>query len=92
MNEGDPAIRLAHQSIFDVTEEGAQSIGLFWFTRTSVDNQKIRYHAGGEFGTTSYCEICPAQQDGIVLLTNDAGADTENELKIMASLILKTGK
>ncbi|TWJ03329.1 CubicO group peptidase (beta-lactamase class C family) [Mucilaginibacter frigoritolerans] len=92
MDEGDTAIKLAHQSIFDMNEEGAQSIGLFWFTRKSAEKQKVVYHAGGSFGTTSYYEVHPDQQEGIVLLTNDAGAVTENELKILASLILKTGK
>jgi CubicO group peptidase (beta-lactamase class C family) len=92
MNERDPAIRLAHQPKFDVSEEGADSIGLFWFIKKSAENEKVIYHAGGSFGTTSYCEVHPDQRDGIVMLANDAGAGTERELKILASLILKAGK
>jgi CubicO group peptidase (beta-lactamase class C family) len=92
LNERNPAIKLAHQPIFDISEEGADSIGLFWFTKKSAENEKVIYHAGGSFGTTSYCEIHPDQQDGIIMLTNDAGPGTEDELKMLASLILKVEK
>ncbi|MGY3211981.1 serine hydrolase domain-containing protein [Mucilaginibacter sp. HD30] len=88
LNEKDPAIALAHRPIVQVKEEGADSIGLFWFIKKPASNQRIIYHAGGSFGTTSYCEIRPGEKSGIVLLANDASPGTEQELKKIAALLL----
>lgn len=88
IDESNPVIRLAHRPVFKISEEGADSIGLFWFIRKSLKNERIVYHAGGSFGNTSYCEIRPDQQSGIVLLTNDASPGTEEELKRLADLIM----
>jgi serine-type D-Ala-D-Ala carboxypeptidase/endopeptidase len=92
IDETDPAIVLAHQPVSKVTEEGADSIGLFWFIKKSPQSARIIYHSGGSFGTTSYCEIRPGEKNGIVLLANDASAGTEQQLKILADLIMKIEK
>jgi len=89
INEDIPAVKLAHQPLLKVSEEGADGIGLYWFLKKSEGSERIIYHAGGGFGTTSYCEIHLHQRNGIVLLANDASAGTENELKTIASLIFK---
>ncbi|MGY3213308.1 serine hydrolase domain-containing protein [Mucilaginibacter sp. HD30] len=88
VNEKNAAIALAHRPIFKVAEEGADSIGLFWFIRYPIGKQRIIYHAGGSFGSTSYCEVRPGETSGIVLLANDAGPGTEAELKKIAALLL----
>ena len=90
LNEKDQAVKLAHRPLFKVSEEGADSIGIFWFVKKSPDNQRIVYHAGGSFGTTSYCEIRPDQKSGIILISNDASPGTEDDLKKIAALLLNT--
>jgi D-alanyl-D-alanine-carboxypeptidase/D-alanyl-D-alanine-endopeptidase len=88
MNEKDPAIALSHQVTFKNTAEGNADIGLFWFTRKSPKGYRQVLHAGGGFGTTSYCLIYPDLKTGVVILTNDASPGTEHEIKQMADEIL----
>lgn len=88
LNEHDSAIILAHQPIQQITDEGAESIGLCWLNKKSKKGYREIFHAGGSAGHTSFCLICPQTQTGIVCLTNDAGPDTEHAIKMMADQIL----
>ena len=88
MNEADPAIALAHQIIFKNTSEYNADIGLFWFIKRSAGGNRRVEHAGGSFGATSYCMVYPGLKTGIVILTNDASAGTEREIRKMADEVL----
>jgi len=88
LNENDPAIMLAHKPIQQVTDEGADGIGLYWMNKKTKKGYREIFHAGGSAGHTSYCIICPQTQTGIVCFANDAGPDTEHALKAMADQIL----
>jgi len=88
MNEKDPAIALAHQVTFKHSAEGDNNIGLFWFSKTLPNGNREVMHAGGSFGTTTYCLVSPSQHIGIVCLCNDAAPGTEHELTIMCNDLL----
>ena len=88
LNENDPAIRLAHQTIQQITDEGAESIGLYWMNKKTAKGYREVFHAGGSAGHTSFCLVCPQTKTGIICFANDAGPDTERALKAMADQIL----
>ena len=88
LNASDPAVMLAHKPIQQITDEGAESIGLYWLNKTTTKGYSEIFHAGGSVGHTSFCLVCPQTQTGIVCLTNDAGPDTERALKAMADQII----
>lgn len=88
LNEDDPAIMLAHNPIQQIPEEGAESIGLYWLNKKTGRGYREIFHAGGSAGHTSFCLLCPQTQTGIVCFANDAGPDTEHEIKVMVDQIL----
>lgn len=88
LNEDDPAIMLAHKPIQQVTDEGAENIGLYWLNKKTEKGYREIFHAGGSVGHTSLCVICPHTQTGIICFANDAGPDTEHAIKTMADQIL----
>lgn len=88
LNASDPAIMLAHKPIQQITDEGAESIGLYWLNKKTKKGYREIFHAGGSAGHTSFCLVCPQTQTGIVCFTNDAGPETEHAIKSMADQIL----
>ena len=89
MNEKDPAIALAHQPTFRHSAEGDNDVGLFWFSKTLPGGIREVMHAGGGFGTTTYCLVCPSLNIGIVCLCNDSAPGTEHELTLMCDDLLR---
>lgn len=88
MNGKDKAIALAHRPTFMNSAEGNEDIGLFWFSKKMANGFRRIDHAGGSFGSTSYCAIYPDLKLGIVCLTNDASPDTEHQIKGASAEIL----
>ncbi|MBO2012150.1 serine hydrolase domain-containing protein [Hymenobacter negativus] len=88
LNEQDPVVALAHQPTFRHTTEANADIGLCWFVTPEGPGERQVHHAGGSFGTTSYCLLSPAGRTGIVCLANDAGPTTEQELRDLSQQIL----
>lgn len=88
MDEDNPAIALAHKVTFKHTTEDDADIGLCWFSKDIGNGIRKVNHAGGSFGFTSYCLIYPSLGLGLVCLANDAGPDTERQLREMAVGIL----
>jgi CubicO group peptidase (beta-lactamase class C family) len=88
LNESDPAIGLAHKPIQQITDEGAESIALYWLNKKTKKGYREIFHAGGSAGHTSFCLVCPQTQTGIVCFANDASPDTEHAIKAMANEIL----
>jgi D-alanyl-D-alanine-carboxypeptidase/D-alanyl-D-alanine-endopeptidase len=89
LNGKDLTIKLAHQSIYQIDEEGADGIGLFWFNKTIGNGLKEIYHAGGSFGSTSYCALCSDRKTGVVILCNNSGPDIERLFKTMGDVIMR---
>jgi len=80
LDEANPVIRLAHQSLLGNVEDGE---GLIW--NLAVDGQtRILWHGGGTFGMSSQIVLYPAAQEGFVLLANDTCQGTEGALKDIA--------
>lgn len=88
LNEQDPVVALAHQPTFRHTSENNADIGLCWFVTPAGPGPRRVQHAGGSFGTTSYCLLQLDSQTGIVCLANDAGSTTERELRNLSQQIL----
>ncbi len=88
LDESNPAIGLSHQPTFKNTEEDSADIGLFWFSKIDNMGERRVMHAGGSFGTTSYCEIIPAKGVGVIIIANDASPGTERAIRSMATQIL----
>jgi len=89
LDEHDPAIYLSHQPTFHHTAEHGDDIGLCWFIRNVPGDYRLVRHAGGSFGSTSYCAVYPERHTGIVCLANDAGQETEHEMIRLADEIMK---
>jgi serine-type D-Ala-D-Ala carboxypeptidase/endopeptidase len=81
------AVSLSHQPTFFRTDEDSADIGLCWFSK-SVGGYKQISHAGGTFGTTSFCLIIPELKKGVICFANDTGPTTEKELREMSQKIL----
>ncbi|WP_235998201.1 serine hydrolase [Hymenobacter sp. BT559] len=85
--EKDPAVVLAHRPTWGSIED--QAIAFNWNLEKTVDGQRKLQHSGGTFGCASYCEFYPAQQFGVVLLSNESDENTQGSLQAMAEQIRK---
>jgi serine-type D-Ala-D-Ala carboxypeptidase/endopeptidase len=75
--ERDPIVRKSHDLIRgNIREFG---VGLIWDEATANGERRL-WHSGGSFGMSSQMELFPDAKIGIVLLANDGGFDTQNQL------------
>ena len=86
LNENYADVKLSHQPTFGKVEDGA--IALNWKVRKTNDRISIS-HTGGSLGFSSYMVFCPDLNSGIVLLSNEADQNTQNDLIILSHKILK---
>ncbi|WP_461103538.1 serine hydrolase domain-containing protein [Spirosoma koreense] len=82
------AVRLSHQLTWGNVDNLA--FGLNWFLHKTLDSQRQLEHSGGTFGFASYCDLYPDRQVGLVLLANDAGQSTQNQLGELSKKIMDT--
>ncbi|RFM27650.1 serine hydrolase domain-containing protein [Deminuibacter soli] len=82
------AVNLAHTATFRHTDEDGADIGFYWFIKNTTDGERAIMHAGGSFGTTSFCLIEPGLQRGIICIANDAAPGTERALRKLAGEII----
>lgn len=87
LNEQNAIVKLSHQPTFGKIEDGA--IALNWKVKKTEDGRVSISHTGGSLGFSSYMVFYPALNSGIVLLSNEADQDTQNELIILAEKIMK---
>lgn len=72
LGAADDAVRLSQQA----TGGGDHALaGFNWRISTSADGGRVLRTSGGTFGASSYVEIRPDVDYGIVLLTNRSGAE-----------------
>ncbi len=75
--ERDPIVRKSHELIRgNIREFG---VGLVW-DEAVVNGERRLWHSGGAFGMSSQMELFPDAKIGIVLLANDGGFETQNQL------------
>jgi len=86
LNEENAIVKLSHQPTFGKVEDGA--IALNWKVRKTNDRISIS-HTGGSLGFSSYMVFCPDLNSGIVLPSNEADQNTQNDLIILSHKILK---
>jgi len=87
LNEANPIVKLSHQPTFGKVEEGA--IALNWKVKKTERGNRSISHTGGSLGFSSYIVFFPDSNSGIVLLSNEAGQDTQNELIALSEKIIK---
>lgn len=87
LNETNAAVKLSHQPTVGKVEDGA--VALNWKVKNSVDGRRSISHTGGSLGFSSYIVFYPESNSGIVLLSNEAEQNTQNELITLADKILK---
>ncbi len=85
-DERDPAVKLSHQLTWGSPD--SQAFGLNWFLHKTIDSKQRLEHSGGTFGFASYCDLYPDLNLGIVLLANDAGQSTQNQLGELSQKIV----
>jgi D-alanyl-D-alanine-carboxypeptidase/D-alanyl-D-alanine-endopeptidase len=86
LNEENATVKLSHQPTFGKVEDGA--IALNWKVR-KTNNRRSISHTGGSLGFSSYIVFYPDLNSGIVLLSNEADQNTQNELITLSDKILK---
>ena len=84
LNESDPVIKQSHSAIFDKGESVQE--GLVWYMTEEGGERKL-WESGGAFGMASQLVLYPESKIGIVLLANDGGFSTQDELGAMAKEI-----
>jgi serine-type D-Ala-D-Ala carboxypeptidase/endopeptidase len=84
LDESDPVIRQSHSVIFG-SGEGVQD-GLVWYMTQEGGERKL-WESGGAFGMSSQLVLYPKSKIGIVLLANDGGFSTQDQLDAMAKKI-----
>jgi len=84
LNESDPVIKQSHSAIFDKGESVQD--GMVWYMTQEGGERKL-WESGGAFGMASQLVLYPESKIGIVLLANDGGFSTQDELGAMAKEI-----
>jgi CubicO group peptidase (beta-lactamase class C family) len=81
LDESDPVIRQSHSAIFD-NSKSVQD-GMVWYMTQEGGERKL-WESGGAYGMASQLVLYPESKIGIVLLANDGGFSTQEELGVMA--------
>jgi D-alanyl-D-alanine-carboxypeptidase/D-alanyl-D-alanine-endopeptidase len=84
LDETDPVIRQSHSAIFSGGDRIQE--GLVWYITQEGGERKI-WESGGAFGMASELVLYPESKLGIVLLANDGGFSTQDELGKLAQKI-----
>ncbi len=87
LNETNPVVKLSHAPTFGKIEEGA--IALNWKVKKTTSGNRSISHTGGSLGFSSYMVFYPDLNTGIVLLSNEADQETQNDLITLSDKILK---
>jgi D-alanyl-D-alanine-carboxypeptidase/D-alanyl-D-alanine-endopeptidase len=84
LDESDPVIRQSHSAIFGGGDNVQE--GMVWNMTREGGERKI-WESGGAFGMASQLVLYPESKIGIVILANDGGFSTQEELGEMAKKI-----
>ncbi len=84
LNESDPVIRQSHSAIFGNGESVQDA--MIWYMTQEGGERKL-WETGGAFGMASQLVLYPESKMGIVLLANDVGFSTQEELGALAKKI-----
>jgi serine-type D-Ala-D-Ala carboxypeptidase/endopeptidase len=84
LDESDPVIKQSHSAIFG-SGESIQD-GLVWYMTREGGERKL-WESGGAFGMSSHLVLYPESKIGIVLLANDGGFSTQDQLGALANEI-----
>lgn len=88
LDESDAVIHLAHSLLHG---DAANGRALIW-NLTLDRGSRVLWHGGGTFGMTSQVVLFPDEEQGYVLLANDACKGTEDALKDIAITVHNRSK
>jgi D-alanyl-D-alanine-carboxypeptidase/D-alanyl-D-alanine-endopeptidase len=80
LDERDAAVSRSHQPLVGSAGDG---VAMAWHLGLAGQDPML-WHSGGSFGTSAQVVLFPSQQEGYVLLTNDACEGTEGALREFA--------
>lgn len=80
LDERDPAIARSHRPLVGNATDG---VAMAWHLELAGHDRMLE-HSGGSFGTSAQVVLFPQQQEGYVLLANDACEGTEGALRDFA--------
>lgn len=80
LDERDPAVARSHRPLVGNAADG---VAMAWHSELAGHDRMLE-HSGGSFGTSAQVVLFPGQQEGYVLLTNDACDGTEGALRNFA--------
>lgn len=86
LDESDPVIRQSHSAIFGNGDHVQE--GMVWYMTQEGGERKL-WESGGAFGMASQLVLYPESKIGVVLLANDGGFSTQEQLGAMAKKIRK---
>ena len=84
LDEIDPTIKQSHSAIFGNGESVQE--GMTWYMTREGGERKL-WESGRAFGMASQLVLYPESKIGIVLLANDGGFSTQDELAALAKKI-----
>jgi len=84
LDENDPVINRSHSAIFGSGEP--VQLGIVWYITREAGERKI-WESGGAFGMASELVLYPESKFGIILLANDGGFSTQDELGALAKKV-----
>jgi serine-type D-Ala-D-Ala carboxypeptidase/endopeptidase len=86
--EPDAAVRLTHQGTW-FTLDRKLSVGFFWIMgQTPSGGQRLRY-SGGTFGFSSFCDLYPEEQLGVVLQSSVADPSAQDDLQVLSETLVE---
>ncbi len=84
--ERDASTKLAHRANWH-TLDSKQALGYYWIIGESAAGRRLRY-SGGTFGFSSFCDLYPETQIGVVMLANIATAQAQSTMQAMSERIV----
>jgi CubicO group peptidase (beta-lactamase class C family) len=84
LDESDPVIRQSHSAIFGIGQNVQE--GMVWNMNREGGERKL-WESGGAFGMASQLVLYPESKLGIIVLANDGGFSTQDELGTLATKI-----
>jgi CubicO group peptidase (beta-lactamase class C family) len=87
LDEENRAVKLSHQVTYGNLNEMAT--GLFWSMDQAPNGNRDIWHSGGSFGFSNFCLISLDTDFGVILLSNEADPDKQNQIGKLAVEIKK---
>jgi D-alanyl-D-alanine-carboxypeptidase/D-alanyl-D-alanine-endopeptidase len=86
LDENRGPAKLSHKSTWQTLDQQL-AIGFYWIMSHNDHGRRLRY-SGGTLGFSSFCDLYPDEQLGIVLLANSSSERAQDKLKEVSENIV----